>query len=155
MAQDFPALGLAIGAVTSIDLNIAANAAGQATSVSFIGGGSTVTGPIGSLVVTNPTPTSFVIAGGTAYATTTASGGAAAFALFPPTPTAWTVTDAVHDRQLVISVIDNTSRNSSLTITQVSSGHTLATGTVDQSGTGTIHYSDGATAAITSWTLAN
>jgi len=155
VAQDFPALNLAIGAITQISLNIASDAGGQATSVSFTGGSSSFTGPIGSLTLTNPSPASFVIPVGTAFASATTSGGAAAFALFPPTPTAWTLTDPAHDQKIQISVIDNTSRNSSLTIKQVSSGATLATGTVDQSGTGSITYSDGSTAAITSWTLAD
>jgi len=148
LAQDFPALGLAIGAVTSLNLNIA-------SSVTFTGGGSTVTGPISSLTVTNPTWDSFVIQGGTSYTSTTASGGAAEYALFPPTPTGWTLIDSANDEKLQVSVIDNTVRNLSMTITKVSTGDTLAVGTIDQSGTGTIIYSDGRSAAITSWTLAD
>jgi len=155
VAQDFPALNLAIGGITQINLNIAHNAQGEATSVSFSGGGSSFTGPIGSAKLTNPSPSSFVMPGGTAFGSTTTSGGAAAFALFPPTPTSWTLTDAAHDQTIQISVIDNTSRNSSITIKQVSTGKTLATGTVDQSGSGSITYSDASTAAITSWTLAD
>jgi hypothetical protein len=155
VAQDFPALNLAIGATTQISLNIASDAEGEATSVSFTGGSSSFTGPIGSLTLTNPSPASFVIPGGTAFASATTSGGAAAFALFPPTPTSWTLTDTAHDQTIQISVIDNTSRNSSVTIKQVSSGATLATGTVDQSGTGSVTYSDGSNAAITSWTVAD
>jgi hypothetical protein len=42
-----------------------------------------------------------------------------------------------------------------MTITRVSTGVTLATAAVDHSGTGTITYSDGSSAAITSWTLAD
>jgi hypothetical protein len=155
VAQDFPALDLAIGAVTQITLSISTGSTGKATGVSFTGSGSTVTGPMGSLTLTNPSQASFVIPGGTAYASTTTSGSAAAFSLFPPTPTSWTLTDAAHDQQIQISVIDNTSRNSSVTITQTSTGKTLATGTVDQSGTGSITYSDGSTAAITAWTLSD
>jgi uncharacterized protein (TIGR03437 family) len=96
-----------------------------------------------------------VIQGGTPYTSTTASGGTAGTGLFPPTPTGWTLTDAAHDEQFQISVIDNTTRALSLTITQVSTGHNLATGSIDQSGTGTITYSDGSTGTITSWTLAD
>ena len=151
VAQDFPALNLAIGSVTGITLT-RGTAAG---SLAFTGSGSIFTGPIGSLTLTNPSPDSFAIPGGTAYASTTTSGGAGAFALFPPTPTSWTLTDAAHDEQVQISVIDDTTRNSSLKVTQVSTGATLATGAVDQSGTGTITYSDGSKAAITSWTLAD
>ena len=161
IAQDFPELGLAIGAVTPLTLTLSSPppllTLGAVTKggVTFVGGGSAVTGPIGSLKLTNPSPTSLVIQGGTAYASTTSSGGAAAFSLFPPTPTAWMLTDSAHDQQFQISVVDNTTRNLILTIQQVSSGSILATGALDQSGTGTITYSDGTTAAITNWTLAN
>jgi hypothetical protein len=155
VAQDFPALGLAIGAATTLNLTVNQDADGKPTNVIFTGGGSPVTGPIGSLTLINPSETSLVIQGGTVYTSTTVSGGAGAFDLFPPTPTSWTVTDAAHDEQFQISVIDNTTRNSNLTITQVSTGKTLATGSVDRSGTGNITYSDGSTAAITAWTLAD
>jgi hypothetical protein len=155
VAQDFPDLSLAIGSVTAITLTPFTPASGGANGVAFTGGGSTVTGAIGSLTLTNPSPPSFVIQGGAAYASTTASGSAAAYSLFPPTPTSWTLADAAHDEQLRISVIDNATRNSTLTITQVSTGKTLATGTMDQSGSGTINYSDGSAATITNWTLAD
>jgi hypothetical protein len=154
VAQDFPALGLAIGAVTTLNLK-GADPSGASTAITFTGGGSPVTGPIGSLTLTNPSETSLVIQGGTPFTSITASGGAGALDLFPPTPTGWSVTDAAHDEQFQISVIDDTTRNSNITITQVSTGNTLATGTVDRSGTGTITYSDGSTAAITAWTLAD
>jgi hypothetical protein len=121
--------------------------------VTFTGGSSIVTGPIGSLTLTNPSSASFVIQGGAPYATTIASGGAAALALFPPTPTGWTLTDTASDEKLDIAVIDNTARTLSLTITQVSTARALVTGTIDQSGTGTITYSDGKGAGITNWTL--
>ena len=157
VAQDFPALGLAIGAATTVNLTLLTNAENLETgAATFTGAGSPVTGPIGSLTLTNPSEASLVLQGGTPYTSITVSGGTAAFgAFFPPTPTGWTVTDAAHDEQFQITVIDDTTRNSSITITQVSTGKTLATGSVDRSGTGTITYSDGSTAAITSWTLAD
>ena len=154
IAQDFPALGLAIGAVTPLTLSY--NGDSQTSPVTFTGGGSAVTGPIGSLTLTNPSPTSFVLqGGGTAFASTTSSGGAAEFVLFPPTPTGWTLSDSGHDQTFSISVVDNTVRNLTLTITQASTGATLATGTLDQSGSGSITYSDGTVVAITNWTLAD
>jgi P pilus assembly chaperone PapD len=152
IAQDFPALGLAIGAVTPLTLIYGES---NTAPVTFTGGGSAVTGPIGSLTLTNPGPYSLVIQGGTPYTSTTASGGAASFDLFPPTPTAWTLTDSAHDQQFQISVASNTTRNLTLAIIQVSSGAALATGALDQSGTGAITYSDGSIAAVTNWTLAN
>ncbi|MGA2434193.1 MAG: hypothetical protein ABSG25_02805, partial [Bryobacteraceae bacterium] len=146
-----PALNLAIGSVTGLTLN-----EGTGTSnLTFTGSGSTYTGPLGSLTLTNPTADTFSVPAGTAYSSISASGGAGAFALFPPTPTAWTLTDSAHDEQFQISVIDNTTRNLTLTIKQLSTGATLATGAVDQSGTGSITYSDQSGAAITSWTLAD
>jgi hypothetical protein len=151
VAQNFPALGIAIGAVSPLTLTLSAVNA----PVTFTGAGTVVTGPIGSLTLTNPSPTSLIVQGGTPYSSITMNGGAAAFALFPPTPTSWSLTDAVHDQQFQISVIDNITRDLTMTIKQMSSGITLATGAVDQSGSGTITYSDGNIAAITNWTLAD
>jgi hypothetical protein len=153
IAQDFPALGLAIGAVTPLTLTVNLNAA--TAPVPFTGGGTAVTGPLGSLTLTNPNATSLVIQGGTDFATTTASGSAGAFELFPPTPTSWTFTDTTHDEEFEIALDNNTTRNLNITIIQVSTTATLATGTIDQSGSGSILYSDGTTAAITNWTLSD
>jgi hypothetical protein len=149
VVQDFPALGMAIGAVSPLTLS-GSDATGP---VSFTGPGSVYTGPIGSLTLTGTT--SLVVQGGTPFASIAISGSAGAFELFPPTPTSWTLADSAHDQQLQISVIDNTTRNLTITIKEVSTGITLATGTLDQSGTGTITYSDGSIAAITNWTLAD
>jgi hypothetical protein len=151
VVQDFPALGIAIGAVTPLALTLSSATA----PVSFTGAGSVVTGPIGSLTLTAPSTTSLVVRGGTAFASNACSGSAATFALFPPTPTSWTLADSAHDQQLQISVVDNNTRNLTITINQVSTGTTLATGALDQSGSGTITYSDGSIAAITNWTLAD
>jgi hypothetical protein len=153
IAQDFPALGLAIGAVTPLTLTVNGNAV--TASIPFTGGGTAVTGPLGSLTLTNPNPTSLVIQGGTDFATTTASGSAGAFELFPPTPTSWTLTDTTHDEEFEIALDNNTTRDLNITIIQVSTNETLATGTIDQSGSGTIMYSDGTTATITNWTLSD
>jgi P pilus assembly chaperone PapD len=152
IAQDFPSLGIAIGAVTPLRISFGRTVGAP---VNFTGGGTAVTGPLGSLLLTNPSSTSLVIDGGAAYATTTASGSAGAFVLFPPTPTAWTLTDSAHDQQFQISLVDNISRTLTLSITQITTGITLATGTLDQSGSGTIAYSDGSIAAVTLWTLAD
>lgn len=152
IAQDFPTLGLSIGGVTPIQLNY-----GNSTSdpITFTGGGTAFTGPLGALSLTNPSPTSLVIQGGTVFSTTSASGGAAGFNLFPPTPTGWTLTDSAHDQKFQISVVSNTLRNLTLSITQISTGTVLATGALDQSGSGTLTYSDGSTTVVTNWTLAN
>jgi hypothetical protein len=161
VAQDFPELGLAIGAVTPLTVTLSSPppilqlGAASTGGVTFTGGGTAFTGPIGSLTLTNPEPAALNLTGGTRYAFTTASGSAAAFSLFPPTPTSWTLIDSAHDQQLQISVVSNTTRNLTLTITQTSTGATLATGALDHSGSGTITYSDGTVAAITNWTLAD
>lgn len=151
IAQDFPQLGVAIGSVTPLTLY----ASGPNAPVTFTGGGSTVSGPIGSLTLTNPSPTSLVIQGGEPFTTTTASGGAASFSLFPPTPTAWSLTDAAHDQKFQISVVDNATRNLTVSITQISTGNLVATGSLDQSGSGSITWSDGTSTAVTNWTLAD
>jgi hypothetical protein len=153
IAQNFPALELAIGAVTPLNLSL--NLSDSTAPVTFTGGGSALSGATGSLTLTNPSPTSLVIKGGTAFATTTSSGGAAEFSLFPPTPTAWTLADPAHDQVFSISVASNTARNLTMKITQPGRGGTLAIGAIDQSGSGTITYSDGSTATITNWTLSD
>jgi len=69
IAQDFPSLGIAIGAVTPLALTLGSAppllTLGTATTggVTFTGGGSAVTGPPGSLTLTNPNSTSLVIQG--------------------------------------------------------------------------------------------
>lgn len=151
IAQDFPSLGIAIGAVTPLTLTTQASDPNH--PVSFTGGGTSQTGPLGSLTLNLASETSLVIQGGTIFGSTTASGGAAAFTLFPPTPTSWTLTDAAHDREFRISVVDDTTRNLTLQIVAISTGAAVATGGIDQSGTGSITFSDGSKAPITSWTI--
>jgi hypothetical protein len=152
IAQDFPALGMAIGAVTPLTLIVESLAADG--PLTFSGTGSTVnSGPVGSLTLTAPSPTAMAITGGTTFASYTSNGGAAAFELFPPTPTGWTLTDPASGLQLQVTVVSNTTRNLSVTITQPSSGTILARAAVDQSGTGSITYSDSTLETITSWTL--
>lgn len=150
VAQSFPSLGTDLGAVTP--LTLALNSSNQVT---FSGTGTSVTGATGSLKLTSPALGSLAITGGTNYSTMDASGDAGQFELFPPVPTSWTLSDAAHDEKVVVQVLDNITRNSSITISTISTGSVIATGQVDQSGSGSITYSDNSKAAITSWTLAN
>ena len=94
-----------------------------------------------------------VVNGGSTYGTTADAGGAASFSLFPPTPTGWNVTDAAHDQVFAITVADNSVRNLVGSLKRISTGATLATIALDQSGSGTITYSDNTTAPITGWML--
>ncbi len=152
IAQDFPALGMAIGAVTPLTLIVESLATDG--PLTFSGTGSTVNrGPLGSLILTAPSATSMAITGGTTFASYSSMGGAGAFALFPPTPTSWVLADPASGLQVQITVLNNTMRNLSVAIAQTSSGAMLATGAVDQSGTGTITYSDQSVEQVTSWTL--
>jgi beta-lactam-binding protein with PASTA domain len=152
IAQDFPNLAIAIGAVTPVSVVVETSVNNE--PVSFSGTGSTVVqGALGSLTLTAPKATSMVVTGGTTVASYSSSGSAAAFALFPPTPTSWTLTDPASGLQVNIVVLSNTTRNLSITITKPPSTTALATGGIDQSGTGTIVYSDGSSEVITNWTL--
>ena len=155
--QNFPALngGLAIGAVTSMTLTLPS---GSSTALSFMGSGTAYTGPLNSLTLTNPSPTSLAITGGSEYASTTVSGSAAELDLFPPTPTSWTLTDTTHNEEIVFTVQSGTF-DTGIEITDTITKNSLVKATVDHSGTstgsGNITYSDGSTAAITAWTVAN
>jgi trimeric autotransporter adhesin len=116
-------------------------------------GSSVVSGPLGGLEVTTPAPQTVDVTGGSFYGTASLNGYAGDLAIFTPAPTGWTVTDAAHRQQLQIVLGNNTSRIFSGSITQISSGKTLATFTVDRSGTGSITYSDKSKTAITNWLL--
>ena len=146
VVQNFPGLAAAYGSVTTLGLD--STAAGLLT----LSGTSVLTsGAIGALTLTQPTATSMVVTGGTAYGTTVDGGNAASFTLFPPKPTGWNVTDAAHDQVFTIALADNTVRNFVGTLKRISTGATLASFALDQSGTGSITYSDGSTAAVSTW----
>jgi hypothetical protein len=73
---------------------------------------------------------------------------------------AWTQTDTLNDMQLSMSIDPSswdsaTAQNTNLTITKISTGATLATGTVDAGGNGTITFSDGTTDNIVVWTISD
>jgi hypothetical protein len=133
------------------------NKSGNPKSVSFTGSNSKmVTGKLGALKIIAPTDSELAIAGHqTDYGSVTTEGSAAQFSLFPPTPTTWSITDTAHDAKFSIAVLDDVMRNSSGTVKNISHHKVLAHFTVDQSGTGSITYSDGSEAAITSWLLAD
>jgi trimeric autotransporter adhesin len=148
IAQDFAGQSAAFGSVTTLALDSTA-----AGTVTLSGTSLLTSGALGALTLTQPTATSMVVNGGSTYGTTADAGGAASFTLFPPTPTGWNVTDAAHDQLFAISVADNSVRNLVGSLKRISTGATLATIALDQSGTGTITYSDNTTAPITSWML--
>jgi hypothetical protein len=156
IAQDFPDLSRSLASVTPLTLHLKQK--GKNFTVSFDGKRSYMaTGDLGALSITTPTDTSLGI-GGTYknyHNSAQTAGFASQFSLFPPTPTYWSITDAKNDAKFSISVIDEVTRNSSGTVTSVSTGDVLATFAVDQSGTGSITYSDGSIEPITSWLLAD
>ena len=152
IVQNVPSLSLALGSVTVLNLHIT----DFDSPVTFDGNNSVLTtGALNALTLGNPTELTLGITGGTTWGASTQSGSAATFSLFPPTPTGWTVTDSVHGMKFTIQVVNNTVRNLTGSITQISNGATLATFALDQSGTGTVTWSDGSTAAVTGWLFAN
>ena len=152
VTQNVPSLALALGSVTVLNLHVVdAN-----SPVTFDGSNSVLTtGALNALTLSAPTELTLGIAGGATWGSSSQSGSAATFSLFPPTPTGWTVTDTGHDMKFSIQVVSNATRNLTGSVTQISTGVTLATFALDQSGTGTVTYSDGTMAAVTSWLFAN
>ncbi|MBL0170458.1 MAG: hypothetical protein IPP90_06935 [Gemmatimonadaceae bacterium] len=152
VTQTVPSLARAIGSVTLLTLNVI----DTDSPVTFAGNNSvlSVADP-GALTLGLATATTLAISGGTAFGTSAQAGSAATFSLFPPTPTTWSVTDAAHDMKFELQVASNVVRNSTATITRISTGQVLATLALDQSGTGTVTWSDGSTAPVTSWMLGN
>jgi len=155
IAQDFPKLSMALASVTPLKLTLTKS--GTDYSVSFAGSSSKmVTGALGALSITAPTDTSLAI-GGTykKYGSAVTEGTASQFSLFPPTPTLWSIKDATNNTMFSIAVTSDTTRSSTGTVSLISTGKILATFDVDQSGTGSITYSDGSSEPITSWLLAD
>lgn len=154
VAQNLASLGVAIGSVTPITLS---PLSGSTTNgVVFSGSGSTlVSGPLNSLKLIAPSTETLAVQGGANFGTSASKGSVATFALFPPTPTSWSVIDEAHGLQFNISVVDNVRRNLSATISEIATGNNLATATLDQSGTGNIRFSDGSTTPIINWVLAD
>lgn len=154
IAQRFPKLGVSLGSVTPITLTLKAAPANQFI-VHFSSSKSTMerdsSGALSIGTLSNALLR--VVGAGTIFTSDTTTGTAGRFALFPPTPTGWTITDQATGVTFRISVLSNTTRQLRGTVTSAS-GTMLAQFNVDRSGTGSITYSHGATASITSWLLA-
>ena len=149
--QDFPGLGRALGSLTPLTMTVDTSGGGPALTFS----GSAATMEIGSLALTL-TPANALAISGTPIATLadSVSGQAAAFSLFPPTPTGWSATDLLDGQSFQINVADNTTRNLSGGITAPGgAAPSYATFSLDQSGTGTISYGGGPAVSVTSWIL--
>jgi hypothetical protein len=152
VAQSFPGLGLSLASVTPLTLTLH-TAGANGYTVAFVGAGASLeTGAVGALSIVAPTATTFAIGAGRVVGSATASGHAGSFALFPPTPTGWEVTDAADKATFSLRVLSNAERALTGTVTDVA-GKSLAQVALDQSGTGKVTYEGGTTAAITSWTL--
>jgi len=154
VAQPFPALGLSLATVAPLTISLTPISGGgdDDDSVVFSGTQSTSeSGATGALSITTPTPTTFVIAGsGTPMPSNTTSGHAALFALFSPTPTGWTVTDATDGTAFTLNLVSTTQLTGTVTS---AAGATLARLSLDASGSGTIGYTGGGSAPVTNWTL--
>jgi len=154
VAQPFPALGISLASVAPLTISLTPIAGGgdDDYGVAFSGTQSTsVSGAAGALSITTPTPTTFAIAGsGTAMPANATSGHAALFALFSPAPTGWTVTDAKDGTAFTLNLVSTTQLTGTVT---TAAGATLATVSLDASGSGTITYSAGGSAPVTNWTL--
>jgi hypothetical protein len=153
IAQMFPKLGVSLGSVTPITLTLKAAPADQYV-VNFASSRSTMESDTSSALSVGTMSNSLlkVTGGGTTFTTDTTRGTAGRFALFPPTPTGWTITDLATKTVFAITVLNNASRQLKGSVT-TTSGKTLATINVDRSGTGSISYSHGATDSITNWLL--
>lgn len=153
IAQTFPHLGVSLGSVTPITLRLK-QAGANDISVNFASSHSTMKRdkPGALSIGTTSNSQLRVTGGGTLVTSDVTSGTAGGFALFPPTPTGWTVTDRAKKVVFSISVLNDATRQLEGVVTSTS-GKKLAHIKVDRSGTGTISYVGGATDAITSWLL--
>ena len=139
--------------MTQLTLTIATK---KPQSVSFSGNSTKLlTGELGALSI-GETATALTLDGtGKKFGSTSASGTAGGFTLFPPTPTDWTVSYTANDVMFSVSVVSDTTKNLTGSIKTISTGTTLATLTLDKSGTGKISYGVGGKHTITGWTLSD
>jgi hypothetical protein len=153
IAQMFPNLGVSLGSVTPITLTLKAAPADQYI-VNFASSRSTMESDTSGALSIGTMSNSLlrVTGGGTTFTSDTTTGTAGRFALFPPTPTGWTITDPATTTVFSITVLNNASRQLKGSVT-TTAGKRLATITVDRSGTGSISYAHGATDSITNWLL--
>ena len=155
VAQDFPGLGLELASLTPLTLTTSSGGSGPA--LTFAGTGSTLEIASSGSVSLGLNSADALTLSGTPLATLTdsTSGEAAAFSLFPPTPTGWNTSDPADGQAFQISLTDDASRNLTGSVTASgASSPTYATFSLDQSGSGTISYGGGALVAVTSWVLA-
>jgi hypothetical protein len=153
IAQTFPHLGVSLGSVTPITLTL--KAAGTSEYVAnFASSRSTMERAAPGALSIGTTSNSLlrVTGEGTTFTSDVTTGTAARFALFPPTPTHWTITDEATKVVFAISVLNNATRQLQGSVS-TTSGKKLAQLKVDRSGTGSIIYTGGATDTITSWLL--
>jgi hypothetical protein len=153
VAQEFPGLGRELASLTPLSLTVNSDGSGPLT---FAGTGSTLEIASPGSVSLGLDSSGALTLSGTPLATLTdsASGQAAAFSLFPPTPTGWNTSDPADGQAFQISVTDDASRNLTGSVTASgASSETYATLSLDQSGSGTISYGGGAPVAVTSWVL--
>lgn len=146
--QNFPALAMQLGFSAAVLQKLAVTINFHSTSSSLVTAAqNTLTVgflPGGSVGITGTS---------TPFGSAAVAGKIGAFAVFPPTPTAWTVTDADHQQRFSIHVVDNIGRNSLGTITDTSTAARLATINVDRSGTGAIRYAGKPAAKVSNWVI--
>ncbi len=155
IVQNFASIGTALGSVSPLTLTLP----DEGDTVTFASPApaafrSGVPDAL-SLAYTNSSHTALVVNGGGAFGSDTTAGSVAEFSLLPPPPTGWTSDDTGHDLRFTIAVLDATTRNLGATITRRSTGATLGTATLDQSGSGIVTFSDGSGAEVRGWVLSD
>lgn len=153
IVQTFPSLGIALGSVSPLTLTGNNNDASLDFASTVPAAFSSGTPASLSLGYTDATDTALKITGGSVYGSDQVSGHVAEFSLLPPPPTSWSANDVAHDLHFSISVIDANTRSLDVAITRISTNAVRASGHVDQSGSGTITFSDGSNALVRSWVM--
>lgn len=149
IAQYFTDLEAELGSTTPLLLKTVGDA-----SISFAGTGTGYGGGQNALSIVPDDLYTLKIAGGAPNTSSLAvTGFAGSFSLLPAVPTGWTIVDQGGDLRFETNVVDNTIRNSVATVTRISTGQVIVRAAVDQSGTGTVTYSNGATGIVSNWVL--
>ena len=153
MAQDFPALKLALGTIANMTLTLSPTGP-NSYSVTVSGGSAKLaTGKLGGLSITTTSLTSLGFQGQAAVVGSgSLSGASPQFGVIQPAATHWTFNDAQHAIKFSVGTAVNLTSSGKIV---ASASHATASFEVDGSGTGAITYSDRSKAKITNWTLSD
>ena len=150
IAQSFKPLNMDLAALATMKVKVS-EVAPSVFDGAFTGSAQFLRGGLGKLGVTASNQGVIGISGPTTSLGSVAVRGSARLTIFAPPPCSWSVTNALSGKTFSIAMAPGNQRASSGTIRMAQT--TLASFAVDNSGEGSISFSDGQRSKIVNWLL--